>query len=336
MLARFGLRSKARICRTIVFSAVVHIWHRAVVIAKYRLPVTRMGAYLVAAFIVSGLAMLEGFPFTPHPGIAIGLLGLAAVFVAVRSMSWTLWESVGWICVASLLFYVEVHSINVDRDQHDREQIEARRVLDAGFSDLLNDQRNKFQAMLDQSQAQFDATMASVNNATNTVTGGNSFCYLSLSPGLNGFGMNVIKVGKYPLRFRSVRLFDQTLYGMEMGKLVPDVQSGKMTPFDAMQKASQTSEIPLPISDFATDGVFLGSFPYPPGNELDLNIVFNGFNGGWIEYYSAKKVDGKWRQGIYIDTEGLISPEWYKKIEPGFPVDAQGLAPGWPHPVQKH
>lgn len=90
-----------------------------------------------------------------------------------------------------------------------------------------------------------------------------------------------------------------------MQKLYPSIRAGTLDIETAMSQARQVSEMPIRISDFATNYSFLGGFPYPKGEELDLNIVFNAFNGSWIEYYSAKKIDGKWRQAIYIDTGEL-------------------------------
>jgi len=85
-----------------------------------------------------------------------------------------------------------------------------------------------------QSQAQFAATMASVNNATSTIREEILF-YLAFSPGLGGFDMAVIRVGKYPAKIQKrKRLSTKQHFGEEMQKLQPRIRSGTLDPLVAI------------------------------------------------------------------------------------------------------
>ncbi len=279
---------------------------------------------------VVGACLLYWHWNPPPPNKAVLALAACAalmVFAAMRPIH----KAIYFVLIVMLVL-TESHAIDKDRRDFALDEASRREQENTKFQAIANG----IQGAITDSDTNFKATMDSVNNATNMVTGGDTFCYLSLEPALNGFGMDIIKVGKYPLRFRRVTIENQTMFGEEMQKLQPGIRAGTLDAFVAMSQAGQLSEAHIQIPDFATDSTFMGSFPYPSsGEELNLNIVFNAFNGIWVEYYSAKKVNGKWRQAIYVDTGELRRPEWYKKIDPGFPVDAQGLVPGWPHPVTK-
>jgi cell division protein FtsL len=55
--------------------------------------------------------------------VAIGILGFAAVLVAVRAVhGWSLGEKIVWIALSFILLIVEVKSIYNDRDQYERRQ----------------------------------------------------------------------------------------------------------------------------------------------------------------------------------------------------------------------
>ena len=104
-----------------------------------------------------------------------------------------------------------------------------------------------------------------------------------------------------------------------------------MTEIQAMLLANQNSEEMLRVTDFARGNSFIGVYPFPLGDELDLSIVFNAFNGTWIEYYSAKKVGGKWLQAIYVTGDRY---QQYKHIDSGYPT-VDGYVVGWPRPTKR-
>jgi hypothetical protein len=57
----------------------------------------------------------------------------------------------------------------------------------------------------------FDKTISRIDEAINTETGGDTFCYLDFYYLTRGyFGLNVVRVGKYPLRNVSLTILDQT------------------------------------------------------------------------------------------------------------------------------
>jgi hypothetical protein len=163
------MKSTVRASSEYLRSIFTRIWGQVARTAKFQVPITRPGAYLVAFSLIVATSLREGYPVIPLPGIAIGLLGVAAVIVSLRpSKSLHTWEKVGWILVASILFGVEVHSIYIERDQHDREQNQARRELNENFSQVLGDQRVAFDSMLKDSEKKFTTSMREFNQIGKT------------------------------------------------------------------------------------------------------------------------------------------------------------------------
>jgi hypothetical protein len=112
------------------------------------------------------------------PGIAVGLLALAATLMAVRTDNFTHAEKAVWVVICLVLCVVELKTIYRDRDQHDKQQAElqtqedaARRVERNSFANLLNAEKALF------SDTQNIETLA--KKALENVTGGDSFAYVA-------------------------------------------------------------------------------------------------------------------------------------------------------------
>jgi hypothetical protein len=97
------------------------------------LPIDRTGAYLISVFVLVSACLWQNFPLQLAPGIAIGLLGFGAVIVAVRTESLTLWEKLGWTCVAFGLFVLEANGIYKDRADQDDKFESTRRIENSRY-----------------------------------------------------------------------------------------------------------------------------------------------------------------------------------------------------------
>ncbi len=97
-------------------------------------------------------------------GVGIGILGFLGVVVPLVRDKIGRWEKAVWVAVMALLLCLELRSIRLDQDQHDREQAFA-----------ACEQLNQFQKIADTlqsaiaaSQAQFQSTMAGINTTLGT------------------------------------------------------------------------------------------------------------------------------------------------------------------------
>lgn len=190
---------------------------------------TRIGFYAVAVFVLVGLA-LQNYPLIPVPGVAIGLLGAAAVVVAVRTEHLTLWEKLGWTIVAFLLFGVEVRAIYKDRAKQDSE-----------FASARGEERKQFQhiadgisASLTTTQRSFDVTISSLKGLVGMsreqlaqATGGDSFIVFIPSPYPSGnpptYPLTIDVIGCYAMRDVSAQI--QTHYGSGAANVQREIAS---------------------------------------------------------------------------------------------------------------
>jgi hypothetical protein len=283
----------------------------------------RLALYLQALLLVIASFVFQWWGLVP--GVAIGFLGLVAVLLATEGLQRP--ERAVLIILAFLFLIVELRSIYSDKRKADRERAELI-VRENESRKVANE---SFDALLKQGEGLFKSQQTLASETNDQITGGDSYCYLSMFTALNGFGMQMKKIGKYPLRLRSVSIDDQTRYQAQLHKLSPEVQNGKLSPDDVMNMATQASRTPLQISDFDTQDEFVGGYPFPDGNELNLNITFSAFNGSWVEYYSAIKVEGKWRQAIYVLR--FRPYREFKLIEKGYPT-FNGAGENWPTTVK--
>ena len=96
-------------------------------------------------FVVAGLATAIAFiHHSPNPGIAISVLGVVAVVMSIRPLSY--WEKFFYIALVFALLYAEIHAITVDRNEQDRHQLEDRAAQDLSFKTVRDAQDADFQA----------------------------------------------------------------------------------------------------------------------------------------------------------------------------------------------
>ena len=263
------------------------------------LPLSRSVTYFQAALVIIADLILEGYPIANvPPGVAIAILGLAAIVVSIRpkELEQFRWEKAAWLIIAFFLFVVEVHAIYSDRDQHDRAQAEA-----------IAQQRNQFAQVLEQNQEHFARTLSGfralqlsetaifenegkLSKATrDQITGGDSFCYLDVFyPDTPGRFWEVFHKGNFALyevqaRIVDVNKFDALLAG---------------DPKDNYSAAHSGSNTILAINDLSPGqarGGF-GSVALDPTGHQKFDVYFTARNGFWTELIRLQRQDGKWYQ----------------------------------------
>jgi|SRR6185437_14214474 len=81
---------------------------------------------------------------SPTPGVAVTVLGGVAAIMSIRQLS--SWEKFFWTAMVFALLYAEVHSINVDRKEQNRHQLEDRAAQEANFRKIRDQQNSDFEA----------------------------------------------------------------------------------------------------------------------------------------------------------------------------------------------
>ncbi|HWY71126.1 MAG TPA: hypothetical protein VNX88_20845 [Terriglobales bacterium] len=124
----------------------------------------------------------------PEPGLAVTILGLAAVIMAIRAEHFTRTEEVIWIVVACALCVIEIRAIRHDREVAASEQAEVRkreeenfRTIASGLQASIDNSRSQFAATMEQTKTVLDKT-ESVSTLTKknleNITGGESFAFV--------------------------------------------------------------------------------------------------------------------------------------------------------------
>lgn len=269
-------------------------WRTIYRLATWTVPskLSRTGLYFIFGFILAGFALLNDVPVKTIPTEAIGLLAAGAVVVAVRTERLTRSEKIGWIIVAFFLFGIEMHILF--RDHAEQE---------AAFAAARADELFSFKRALIDSQQKFDATMKESGKiarglveATKTVTGGDSVCYLDFEPALNNVAvMVVVRIGKYPLRGVNARIFDQAKWQAALTAYINSrkPQQPDMEEFSKMEEQG-IGESRQPIRDFATPTRVIGGYQMAENATQSFQIVFGSFNAEWIERLEMRLVNGKW------------------------------------------
>jgi hypothetical protein len=179
------------------------------------------------------------------------------------------------------------------------------------------------------SQSQTIARLA--QQGIDATTGANTFCYLSFSPVVNGWTLDIVRSGKNPLRSVEMRIVDKNVWNAEMERMHSEILQKQLSPFDAMDQATVRSSKTFVVGDFARDFKFMGGYPYPSADFQDLDVLFSAFNGTWLEQLTLRKVNGHWLQALYVDGQAGGRALAWNRIDPGFPL-IDGKVPGWPVP----
>jgi hypothetical protein len=151
----------------------------------------------------------------------------------------------------------------------------------------------------------------------NTITGGDSFCWMGLSvpdPVTAAVARPVfVHQGKYPLYDVAARIVDldeharltaaKDFIAASKALLGTNVVIGNMTP------------------GFSTDtGVLL---QHPSGKNFTYNVFYVGRNGSWVQFLRMRWTGDGW--ALATKVQGLNeNNELYREVSPSYPLNAQG------------
>jgi hypothetical protein len=264
---------------SLVIRKAVALW------AMKSIPIDRIGAYFIAVFLISGLCLLQDFPFR-LPGLAIGVLGAGAVVLSVRANDMTTWEKTGWICVAFLLLVAEVRALYRDREEQNATFISARLAEDRNFGQIANG----IDATIAGAQKQFEETMKRSNallgisrESLDNITGGDSYTFVAAAIGPGPpFPLAVWVKGKHGVHDVSASI--QQRFGEEPGSIRRQIES--------MRGLQLGSNEFLP-------GVTLTKEVVSPGRYFVSVITRNGSVSEEIDI--ARCSDGMWNEAIRMN-----------------------------------
>jgi len=260
---------------------------------------------VVVAFLALGIWWLFRLP----------TVGKGGLFLAVGATLMPLfWEKVGiagrmsWIAMLFVLLAVEYRAIDKEHHNNDIAQQRALETIGNEFTGVLTDQQNGFAALIgksdkafkqttEQASAQFNATMDRAQENINHITGGNSFCLITLSADHQTLLLD--HPGDYPLTDLSIDIQDYAL-GHE----------------EHFERQTVPPHHSWPYRYTLTEG-----------DRADFLIVFTAINGGWFETFQLRKIDGVWRQALKVERfpkrvklDGTMKARIiYERVDPLYP-----------------
>ena len=255
---------------------------------------------------------------TPSPGKAVAWLATAAAVMSLREGASGLQKS-AWMLVIGAFLFVETRAIDKDR-------ADAKKDADDRQEKSLRLQAEGFKKMLETNQAKFDATMKTMRGLAflsseniKTVTGGDSFCYVSLT---DRRVPTVTSVGRYPLYGVEVRIADVSKYRQE----------GK--------NANPFSDLMLRPGDLPVGKAWIAfpvTIPFADPDKDDFNIFIGAKNGSWTENLMMRRINGNWERAMQVRREnwpinhsGKVNyTQVCESITEKFP--RAELYPGWEH-----
>ena len=152
-----------------------------------------------------------------------------------------------------------------------------------------------------------------------TVTGGDSFCYLTLEATGRAAGTPLLMAvlqGAYPLydasaRITALELFDELV-----------VRPGIYT----IEQISKTEKI-IPLGNLnPKHAVLLGQWTLPVGAQSKrYNIFVTARNGSTTEFLRLRRINGAWKMAVKVTRDAATGPATlYEYVDEGYPRDAQG------------
>jgi hypothetical protein len=300
------------------------------------------------ALVFSATAAIR-LVFVPSTTLALTILTVPPIAVILRQPARER-EKATWVAV-SILLIVGVYR-GLGKDRRDQEEIQkgiARSFETIGnqISSAINDNQRRFAQTMDQfsrttselgdiadlERQNLNTTISGLRHTMNTVTGGDSFCYLDLEPVLNNVSMTTaIRVGKYPLRDISALITDRAKMDAAVRALFK-THNPIQTSADEVFAVMNSTEVWQVIPDFSTSTRYIGGYQMTPSDKQSFDILFRAFNGEWIERLEMRRVDGKWVTAMLVETGRKTRPYFFK-IDPSYPRVNGHLDVPWPRPVK--
>jgi hypothetical protein len=192
-------------------------------------------------------------------------------------------------------------------------------------------------AQLQQKLLKQNDTIAELSKENiSAVTGGDTFCYVDISPLLNPdqIWLEVFKVGKYPMRSVTMRIMDRNREEQAMQKAMQNLYKDHTpTNEEILNAMTQHPDIREFIPDFAKPNTSVGGYQLVGGDQQGFDILFRAFNGDWIERLELRRVNGKWARALLVET-GQKSKPYFVKVDRDYPRKANGhIDVLWPVPA---
>jgi hypothetical protein len=147
------------------------------------------------------------------------------------------------------------------------------------------------------------------------VTGGNSFCYVTLAAvddTTNIGGMAVVQKGEYPL-------YDVSVDVTDLREFQRAVDAGTLTISNMPRRTWNIGNLRSGASQI------VGPWQLPDVERKGYNIFISARNGHFSEMLRLAKVDGQWQQAIRVTrTEKGVSLVIHEQVSPAFPRNEQG------------
>ena len=182
---------------------------------------------------------------------------------------------------------------------------------------------------MDYERQQFESTRDKVNKVSsltirnlNTITGGNSFCYMiTMGYSLTDRRPSFIVQGTYPLYDVTARIVDIS---------VPPPTNQGVTPEGYAQRFAdylRQAEVIYPVGNIG-GGTTLdlspnGALPFPMSHQK-FNIFFSARNGFWQELYRSVEVGGSTARAIRVTRSSQPHDVMLEKVDKNFPLGPDG------------
>jgi len=235
---------------------------------------------------------------------------------------------------------MEFKSVYQDRNEHDREQQEARERSERNFQstanslqDAITQSQTQFNATLANSNKQFTATMSGLNENLNVSIGDDTICYVKLaSMKLRTADLKEDELGKLPMVVDLVKRGKYPLYSIYMwglGTIYYKIPPPGMLNLNMM--VGTQSHLPdLPEGD-TKDSYYKFALPYHfDSRGVDVHLSFNARNGVWHQILLIRRADDKvtsltnWSVAtriykIEIKKSTIIHKFIFEKVDKDFP-----------------
>jgi hypothetical protein len=281
----------------------------------------------VFLFVATSFAVFWEFQVPPQ-GYSLIAMGVAAGLMALRSEMGGR-EKWLWTIMLFAFAYVEVRAIKADRAKQDTFQSK----LEQSFQDIgqgIKDSNAQSDRDFNAEMSGLHFALGRIGDSIKTQTGGDSFCYIDISPvnpeknAVNHAAqMAITRVGKYPLHGISMTLDDGVRYSKVTKSAFPEGHIPTSAEIMAMwDRARQASTMRQPISDFATPDRSVGVYYLSGEDQESFQIVFSAFNGEWLERLELRRLGpDRWVKAMWV--ESPMNP-YYVKIDPDYPRKENG------------
>jgi hypothetical protein len=295
--------------------------------------------------VIAALTYTAWKVFDFLPGYCIAVLAFSALFMTVRAdqaENFSVVERFLWVTLGAFLLWGEIHVLRDDREKNDREQASERESSQQRFqrtADSLTAVLQSQESMLRQlisSNKLATRNLAKAEEAINTETGGDAFCYVDFAPPLPQTGslsafdqtwMSVFKVGQFPV-------YGVTLLILDNEKANYLIQHDSM-PVEQQRTAALTNQL---VGNLGNEATSVGGYSVVRSENHDFQVLISSFHAfSWSENFSMRKVGGKWKTALFIDVSGTHpATRGYYRIDDGYPLRDDGSPDnGWRWPFNR-